>query len=83
MSGPFDKHSGRQADPEGGEVYDKGSAWAGAHTEGLTARMPADITARIGAVGHNPSVLVHSPAPIAVPCHGTCKASHTPQIVGV
>ena len=29
-SRPFDKPLGPQADPEGGKVYDKGSAWAGA-----------------------------------------------------
>ncbi len=29
-SGPLDKSLGRKADPEGGKIYDKGSAWAGA-----------------------------------------------------
>jgi len=30
LSGPLDKSLGLEADPEGGKVYDKGSAWAGA-----------------------------------------------------
>ena len=30
-SGPIDKALGREADPEGGKVYDNGSAWAGAY----------------------------------------------------
>jgi hypothetical protein len=29
-SGPIDKSLGRKADPVGGKIYDKGSAWAGA-----------------------------------------------------
>jgi hypothetical protein len=32
-SGPFDKPLGRKADPAGGKVYEKGSAWAGAVNE--------------------------------------------------
>lgn len=31
-SKPFDKSFGRKADPVGGKIYDKGSAWAGAYT---------------------------------------------------
>ena len=32
MSRSLDKSLGREADPEGGKIYDKGSAWAGAAT---------------------------------------------------
>ena len=36
-SGPIDKALGREADPEGGKIYDNGSAWAGAK-ENATVR---------------------------------------------
>ena len=32
-SGPIDKSLGREADPEGGKIYDNGSAWAAAQQE--------------------------------------------------